>query len=164
LTGVGVAVAIPSSRYWLPREVSEQQSGIYIATSAVDATLLGFMLAALTILLTIGGRRLTRIYVASPLYGKTLALFHGAAVWFGLGTVVALAGLFIDREPTSKLAILPSTSLWIWAVATIGVISVWRFFFSLSVLKDVTNLVVADQKQPTGPGTPPPNQGATSSL
>jgi 3-methyladenine DNA glycosylase/8-oxoguanine DNA glycosylase len=65
----------------MQRQEDSRFQDIYIALATISATLLGFMVAALTILLTVGGRRLMKVFVGSPLYGKTLGLFHVTAIW-----------------------------------------------------------------------------------
>lgn len=128
------------TRYWLGECADDQQSNIYVAVSAVSATLLGFMMAALTILLMLNTGRLTRSYQSSGLYAKTLMLFHESAVWFGAVTVATLAGLFIDpvhgTEPVRELE-----DSWIWLVCGIAVAAAWRFFYSLYVLRQVMRLI-----------------------
>ncbi len=143
-------VAVPQTRHWLPNSVHGQQESVYVALSAVAATLLGFMVAALTILLTLGGRRLTVKFMESKLYGKTLGVFHVTAVYLAATMITALAGLFVDHAPDAGKP-LERHNLWLWAVIGLAVISAWRFIFSLSVLRDIAEVVVADHRKPVTP-------------
>jgi len=148
-------VLVQPTRHWLPHIVDAQASSIYIALSAVAATLLGFMIAALTILLTIGGQRITKIYISSDLYPETLNLFHVTAVYLALTTITAILGLFVDRAPDSGDP-LSRRNPWIWFVVGSALIAGWRFLFSLSILKDVSDIVVKDRQ---GNRRPPTRRG-----
>jgi uncharacterized membrane protein len=143
-----VGVLVPRSRHWLPHSVHGQQESVYVAMSAVAATLLGFMVAALTILLTIGGRRLTVTFMQSTLYGKTLGLFHVTAIYLAATMLVAIAGFFVDRAPDESDPRIQDHNLWLWTVTAFGVVAAWRFVFSLSVLRDVADLVVTEHRPP----------------
>jgi hypothetical protein len=152
------AVAVPRTRHSLPNSVHGQQESVYVALSAVAATLLGFMVAALTILLTLGGRRLTVKFMESKLYGKTLGVFHVTAVYLAATMIAALAGLFVDHAPDAG-GPLERHNLWLWAVIGIAVVAAWRFVFSLSVLRDIAEVVVTDHRKtdPPAPSERPPD-------
>jgi hypothetical protein len=54
---------------------------------------------------------------------------------------------------------LPPQALWMWICLAVELVIVWRFFFALSVLKDVTDLVVEDQRS-----EPPPPKACGADL
>jgi hypothetical protein len=147
LAGALVLVVRSSTRYWLGEVVNAQQSNIYVAVSAVAATLLGFMIAALTILLMLNAERVTRRYRESGLYGKTLMLFHESAVWLTALTVSAIAGLFVDPVHDGGLA-NSWWDAWVYLVCALATAAAWRLFYSLWVLRQVMGIVGAAAKTP----------------
>jgi hypothetical protein len=142
------AVLAHPTRYWMSRVIDSEQSNIYVAVSAVSATLLGFMIAALTILLMLNTERVTRRYRESGLYAKTLLLFHECAVWLTGLTVAALAGLFVDPVHTQNHT-MSLKDAWIWVVCALGSAALWRVFYSLWVLRQVMGVVGDAGKAPT---------------
>jgi hypothetical protein len=140
LVGATVAVVHQPTRFWMGRVVDSEQSNIYVAVSAVGATLLGFMIAALTILLMLNAERVTRRYRESGLYAKTLMLFHECAVWLTALTVSSLAGLFVDPVHAGGRVASPGDA-WIWLVCALAAAAAWRLFYSLWVLRKVMGVV-----------------------
>jgi hypothetical protein len=157
--GVLVAILNRGTRYWLAECVDDQQSNIYVAASAVSATLLGFMIAAVTILLMLNTGRITRVYKKSGLYAKTLLLFHESAVWLTALTIAALAGLFIDpvhgSEPVREWA-----DAWIWLLCGLAAAALWRFLYCLEVLRQVMKFVAGptDGRTASRDDIPPPDE------
>jgi hypothetical protein len=144
------AIVVPGTRYWMGEHVDAQQSNIYLASSAASAPLLGFMVAALTILLMLNTSPRTELYETSGLYRKTMMLFLECAVWLAALTVASIAGLFIDPVHNGE----PARSLgdaWIWLVCGLGIGAAWRLFYSLYVLRAVMTLVAP---RPAGTGKP----------
>jgi cytochrome bd-type quinol oxidase subunit 2 len=119
LAGLGLAIGLPGTRYWMAERVDAQQSNIYVASSAVSATLLGFMVAALTILLMLNTNRLARAYKRSGLYAKTMMLFHECAVWLTAMVVASVAGLFVDPVHGQKRE-WSFSDVWIWVVCALA--------------------------------------------
>ena len=88
------------------------------ATAAqIAGTMLGFVLAALAILATVGGTRLVRNMQKTGHYRHLLHRMFGSIVAFGCLTIFGLAALFVPELPASSaygvlfLSVLSSVTL-----------------------------------------------------
>jgi hypothetical protein len=150
------ALAVPAVRDALPNAVDGNRAGLYETVTSVSAAMLGFVIAALAILLGLGGGTRVTALVSSRLYGAILRLFTRAARLLAATTVVALGGILLDRDygggdACSRLC--DARRLWIWVVAVLVVVAAASLGYCLRVLRAIVRLV-GEESDTTTIGVP----------
>lgn len=122
------------------REMSNaDRSDLYQLAGQIGATLLGFGIAAITILISIPDSTRFSLFSRSKWYGLVLTLFLGATTWSLLWTSVSVVGLVADRTGT------PSRILVI-AFVVFAIESLLHVAGCLVALLMIIDLVVIDRR------------------
>jgi hypothetical protein len=126
------------------------QTDIYVATAGVAATLLGFTIAALAFLVALPeDRPLLQRIRDEGLHAEILRRFSVSTGYLALAVLVALLGLFADREPSEQLTAetLGAGAYWIWALSFVLVPTAAWLARSLRALARVVPVVVAASRR-----------------
>lgn len=145
--GAGLAVYLLEDRYATKQVASflmERRQDLYAALLGVHITMLGFVLATLTIILGYAQSPRFRVLRDSPWYGALFKVFTIALRLFALAFVATLAALLFDRDeaPVAVLTALTTAST-VAALASV--------VHLLAVLEQVIRIVTAPTAR--APGT-----------
>jgi hypothetical protein len=156
---LAVAVSlIPGFRVSLPGQVSGAQSDIYAAVAGAAGTLLGFSLAALAFLVALPQEApLLRRLRDQGTHDAILRYFASATVYLGVLLLMALVGLFVDRQPdqTLDVAHLGLGAYWVWTVVAFAVPgATWMVRATLALIGTLP-VIVSAQRGRTGRRPPP---------
>ncbi len=115
--------------------LATDRATLYGTVAAIAGSLLGFVLAAATIILTIAGsRRLARV-TGSNQYGAMWGMFLMATKGLGAVTLWALAALVVDRDSSPAPVMFYGLIL----LSVVAVLQVWTCVW---ILDQVTRLLV----------------------
>lgn len=132
-------------RDYLPVLTDGMRSTLYGTLASISAGLLGFVIAGVTILLTMGETRRIKMMMEVGMYSKMVGVFNSTAKWLAAGVFVSLAGLALDRDDQTTF------HLFSWVVIGISTVWVLRMARCIWVLEGVVNAVLADKKQAKEP-------------
>jgi hypothetical protein len=100
--------------------LGDDRAALYGTISGVAGSLLGFVLAAATILVTVAGLPSMGRVTSSNQYGELWSMFLTTTKWLGLLTLWALGSLVVDK-PTAPFAVMPYTLLFLSMTAAFQV-------------------------------------------
>lgn len=125
------------------RILLERRDGIYPAMLSLEGTLLGFVLAALTIVLGYSQSGRLKLLHRSSHWSSIFHSYTDTLRWTSVATVVALLALLFDRDdsPFSSLAVLC-----FWAAA----FALFFIFRMLWITEKIVKLVIL--QRPRNPG------------
>ncbi len=147
LIGLAVSVAVTAWAIWLHGDkvidgvLAGNRATLYGTLATLAGTLLGFIIATLTIFVAVvPDVRLERVRRSAqyPTLWRTLT---STIRWLGVGTLVGLACLLLDRDsgPTRWLELL---GLFVWLVSAL------RMGWSIWIVEQVIRLLAAPQQNP----------------
>lgn len=151
LAALALGTGEPNTR--LRALLGDDRATLYGTIAAVAGSLLGFVLAAATIILTVAGSaRLNRV-TESNRYGDLWRVFLAATKGLGLVTVAALGALLFDRKDSPQPAFT-------YGLFLLSLIASLQIATCIWILEKVTNLMVKERASPKpGTSTPtPPGQ------
>lgn len=119
--------------------LDSRRSVVYGAFAAIAGSLLGFVIATISIVLGLSSSpRLKRVR-DSQHYGMLWVVFTTSIKWMGLATLALLAGLLFDREQAPKW--------WLFYASTgsvlLALLRLWRCIW---VLEQVIKVVSIDKR------------------
>ena len=123
---VVVAYRCPRLFSYLPTE----RSALYSTLASIFGALLGFVIAAIAIVLTLAPDPRLDLVTRSPHYATLWRIFFSATRALGLATVACVAGLVFDRSsipPLWLVAVVIFSTLW-------SSLRVWRCIWALEKL------------------------------
>lgn len=95
---LGIAASIPAVHRHLYSYLAGQRDGLYSTLLAVEATLLGFVVAVLTIVLGYAQAARFEIVRQSPHWNALFRSYTRAMRWTAYATLGSLIGLLADRD------------------------------------------------------------------
>lgn len=143
----------------LPSLLHGVRSMVYGSLASLFGGLLGFVIAGVAILLTMGETPRLQLIQSSGMYKQILTIFTSTTRWLAIGTVVAIVGLVADKDPSSGTG---ASTLWwyawilVWALV-VGGLRLWR---CLWVLENVIGLIAMDRQTKPKRVTPMPTTAA----
>jgi hypothetical protein len=130
--------------------LGDDRATLYGTVAAVAGSLLGFVLAAATIILTVAGSARLKRVSESNRYGDLWSVFLAATKGLGLVTVAALAALLFDRKDSPQPALT-------YGLFLLSLIASFQIATCIWILEKVTNLMVKERPSP-GPGNSRPTR------
>jgi uncharacterized membrane protein len=138
---LGVSVLFPRYISFVADAVrnldASHRSSLYSTIASIVGSLLGFVIAAVAIVLPMASLPRLRVLRASPHYRELWRTFHSAIRWLAVATIACLVGLASDRSPDP---LLPVTAFAVFTVVTAAL----RLLNAIWVLERVVDLVVGD--------------------
>lgn len=125
---------------YLASMTQDRRNDLFQLSAQVAATLLGFTIAVLTILISVPGARRFGLFAKSKWYGNILTLFLGGAAWSLVWTIVSIQEVMADAVELSKLAFI--------LFAGSALLTMYHMVASLLSLLVVMDIVVSDRRQP----------------
>jgi hypothetical protein len=120
LVVVALLVAVfEEVRTTIPLQVSGVQDTLYATSAQVGATLLGFLIAVITLLAVLPNGPLVQRLREQKTLERAVRLVGRACLAMAALTGAGLAGLLIDRQPTSaaeRASELGTGSYWVWVL------------------------------------------------
>lgn len=131
--------------------LGDDRATLYGTIAAVAGSLLGFVLAAATIILTVAGSARLKRVTESDQYGGLWSRFLAATKGLGLVTVAALAALLFDRKESPQPAFT-------YGLLLLSLMASLQIASCIWILEKVTDLLVKDRapgKAANSTTTPP---------
>jgi hypothetical protein len=136
LAGLALGTGEPNTP--LGAILGDNRAVLYGTIAAVAGSLLGFVLAAATIVLTVAGSaRLNRI-TESNHYGELWSMFLAATKGLGLVTVAAMAALLFDRKDSPQ----PAFTYGLFLLSLVASLQIGTCIW---ILERVTSLMVIER-------------------
>jgi hypothetical protein len=123
----------------------ETLSDLFRTGAQIFGALLGFVMAALAILLTLGQTESIRKLYRTRRSRDIFRMYTMTSTWLGIATVLCIVGLVFNRRADLGWPVP-------WAVLWVSVVALWRLGWSVWILGQVVELVVGDH---AGTGEPP---------
>jgi hypothetical protein len=125
--------------------LGDNRAALYGTVAAVAGSLLGFVLAAATIILTVAGSmRLNRVTESSR-YGDLWSMFLAATKGLGLVTITAIAALLFDQKEAPQPLVT-------YGLLLISIIASLQIATCIWILENVTKLMVKNRAAELTPG------------
>jgi|GEM_PF-865751 len=127
-------------RHYLPIQVNGLRQTIYGTLTTIFGSLLGFVIAGITILISMGETPRLKLMFQHGLFIQVIGIFNSTAKWLAFGTFTSIAGLVFDRD---------GNPIWwySWFVFSIAIVCALRVWRCIWVLGAVLDLALRD-KQP----------------
>ena len=126
--------------------VRGNRSAIYTMLGSIEGALLGFVITALSIVLTLGSDKRLAILRQAGHLRRIYSVFTGAIWPFALATVVSIAALLTDRDMAGDRPPHVATPIAI-ACALTTVLAACRLARSIGALVDLIEIVVTRSEQ-----------------
>lgn len=128
---------------------------LYGVMAGIDASLLGFTLASLSIILGLVQAPVLRRVFRSANATTLWSTFFSAARWLALGTVACLMALVSDRQLEPLRAVEPAsrnTRILLYLLLLVSTMALLRLWRCLWLLRRIIGVVTADARRGTGEG------------
>lgn len=127
-------------RYSLPTSLNGVRETVYATLATICGSLLGFIIAGVTILLTVTETERIKLMNESGMYSQVIRVFYSAAKWLACAMLINIIGLAVDRNGDAVW-----WYSWLSAAVTTGcLVRLWK---CLWVLESVTDLVLRDKRE-----------------
>ena len=139
---------LPTFRESLPLQVSGVQETLYATSAGVGATLLGFLMAVVTLLAVLPDGPLVRRLREQKLLERAVQRVGRASLAMALVTATALAGLIIDRQPGSpadSASELATSSYWVWLLVACLLIAAVQLTSSIVTVLRAVRLAMRER-------------------
>jgi hypothetical protein len=142
-----VSTAISDIRTAIPLQASGIQDTIYATSAQVGATLLGFLIAVVTLLAVLPDGPLVRRLREQRALERAVRRVGRACLAMAALTGAALAGLLIDRPPSAPATAaseLGTGSYWVWVLVACVVVAACLLASSIVVVIRAVQLAVRE--------------------
>jgi hypothetical protein len=101
--------------------ISERSKDFYIAVSAIGGSLLGFIIAGISILVALPAVGIIAVLMKKPAYRQLFEYFHLTSSYLSFLTVFSLLGIILNLSPdVSKVIFYISLILLFWTSFLVG--------------------------------------------
>lgn len=126
-------------RLYFPALINGLRQTIYGTIATIFGSLLGFVIAGVTILISMGETPRLKLMFQYGLFVQVIAIFNSAAKWLAFGAFVSIAGLVLDRD----VHVIWWYSWLDFCITIVCALRIWRCIW---VLGSVLDLVLRDKK------------------
>src|SRR5438270_4470232 len=105
---------------WLTETLRGNRVTLYGVVTQVAASLLGFIVAAIAIIVSFSESSSVRIFRESGQYSALFRVCYSAVRWLGATTVVAFAAILIDSDAAPK-KLMTYLTMWLVIISAVRV-------------------------------------------
>lgn len=127
-------------RHYFPALMNGLRQTIYGTLATILGSLLGFVIAGVAILISMGETPRLKLMFQHGLFVQVIGIFNSAAKWLAFGAFASIAGLVLDRD----VHVIWWYSWFAFSITIVCALRIWRCIW---VLGAVLDLVLRD-KQP----------------
>jgi len=126
-------------RQYFPNLINGLRQTIYGSLATIFGSLLGFVIAGVTILISMGETPRLKLMFQYGLFTQVIGIFNSTAKWLAFGTFASISGLVADRD---------GHVIWwySWFAASITIVCALRIWRCIWVLGAILDLVLRDKQ------------------
>lgn len=120
--------------------LKDSRQGVYTTAASVTSSLLGFALAAVSIILVFGQMPRLKLLRESGQYANVFSIYFNAILWLGIAMLWSFIALIADTDRSPK----PSIS---YGMLLFSIVAAFRVYRCVWILKAITDIAVRSKKE-----------------